>query len=584
MSAGDYIPHRRLINKSLRKAADELRVKIDAYQIEYDRRVEECKSELEREEEKRNSRLEEFRSSLNQELQNDQDLLNTISEDVTRYVDKYLYGQYIDTFLDVKNSLYRVLQENESYLSAEMNNIGSEIDILEQRKQVMVSFTDVHGIVELMQLSGYEMPSESLTDASLLLKKINVALSTLEKEKEIEIFSLRRLKNIVQQRADYLAIIQYIDWVIQQKKQFSKQLSSKRDGIRSAMAQLRNEIAKLVDEKRTLKQDLSVLAERVRMHWARPITYLSADIDYSSKKRTESVQDKNEKIQIIKDKKRERRDIGAELHAMAESHVNDQFRWGRLKQEGEDLTSEINALSSEIDGLKSDIEYSSRTIDNAKQKRKEWFTRKKSICDLIRNHTGFFDYGKKISVRDEHTIIESRLTEIAEIRAEGIRSAEQKCNEERWRIDANYQRARANLAADENKASKQLSQAKKELLKAETLVRNATIELKKSQQNDNRFFLVKLFGGETDEVISARNQLKMTEQSLAKAKAIVAEYENEIEHIHSKLETEAHDYELKVRICIPHYLRPTAAENLEEKKLMFRKQKLDELENQEARL
>lgn len=582
MSAWDYIPHRRLINKSLRKAADELRVKIDAYQIEYDRRIEECRIELEQEENERNCKLEEFRSSLNQELQNDQELLNDISEDVTRYVDKYLYGQYIDKFLEVKNSLYRVLQENQDYLSAQMNNIGEEIEIFEQRKQALVSFTDIHDIVELMQLSGYEMSSESITDASVLLKNINTILSTLEKEKVAEGFSLRRLKNIVQQRADYLATIQYIDWVIQQKIQFSKQLSSKRNNIRNVMSQLGAEIARLVDAKKTLNRDLAILAEQVRMNWARPITYLNAEIDYSYKRRTKKIQDKNEKIQEIKNKKKERQNIGSELHEMASSHAHDQFRWDRLKRDGEDLSSDIDNLSSDIDSLSSSIKHTEATIQEAKNKRKAWFSRKNTLCAIIKRYTGFFDYGRKISARDEQKVIDSRLAEIADIRAEGKKSAELKCTEERSQIDANHQRVNNDLAVNEAAARDRLINAKTALKKAEQLVLQRNAGLKKAQQQDNRFLLIRLFGGDTEEVLSTRSQLKVAEQNLKKSKEDVDECEREIERIHASLEAEEKDYKQKVRFCTPHYLRPTAEETLEEEKLMLRKQNMENSGLQEA--
>ena len=54
MSVWDYVmPHRLLINKSLRKEAEGLRARVDAYQIEYDRRVEVCQEELKRVEEER---------------------------------------------------------------------------------------------------------------------------------------------------------------------------------------------------------------------------------------------------------------------------------------------------------------------------------------------------------------------------------------------------------------------------------------------------------------------------------------------------------------------------------------------------
>ena len=62
MSAWDYImPHRLLVNRSLRKAAQELRDRVELYQIEFDRRLEDCKSDLQRAEEDKNKELETFK-------------------------------------------------------------------------------------------------------------------------------------------------------------------------------------------------------------------------------------------------------------------------------------------------------------------------------------------------------------------------------------------------------------------------------------------------------------------------------------------------------------------------------------------
>lgn len=574
MNAWDCLPHRMAINRSLHKASDELRVKIDAYQIEYDRCVEECKAELEQEEIKRNNELDEFKSSLNLELQDDQALLNEVYDDITGYVDKYLYSKYIDKFLEVKKEFYKLLQEDCNFLSDQMKGIGDEIEILRQRKQVLTSFTDVRDIIELMALSGFGIRNDSVVDAPSLLKYINSALASSEEKQEAGMFSLRRLKNIVQQRADYVSAIQYIDWVIQQKILFSKQLSAKRNTIRKTMSELSAEIEKLADEKRTLKHNLIVLAERVRMHWARPITYLNAEIDYSYKQRAEEVEKKNEKIQEVKNKRRERRNIGDELHRRASSHVNDQFRWDSLKRDGEDLSSEIRSLSSEIDSLSSDIDHSSGTIMAAKRKRKDWFNRKNKICILIKKHTGFFDYGKKISIQDEYKVIESRLAEIANIRTEGEKSAEKKFTEERARLDVNHEHVIQELSAEEIEAKERFEKAKTNRSMAEQLVLQAETQLKKCQQNDNRIFLVRVFAGDTNEVISARSYLKKAKQESDDTMAAFKDCEQEIECIKNKFETENANYEREVRLCVPHYLRPTTAEKIEEKKLMLRKQNL----------
>jgi hypothetical protein len=582
MNVWDCLPHKMAINRSLHKASDELRLKIDAYQVEYDRRVEKCKTELEQEEMKRNRELDKFKDSLNLELQDDQALLNEIYEDVTGYVDKYLYSKYIDKFREAKKNLYKLLQEDCNFLFEQMKDISDEIEILRGRKQVLTSFTDVRDVIDLMTLSGYEIQTDSVVDAPALIKYINSTLANSEEKQETERYSLRRLKDIVQQRADYVSVIQYIDWVIEQKILFSKQLSAKRKTIRDTMSELNAETEKLVDEKRALKHDLVVLAERVRMHWARPITYLNAEIDYSYKRRNEEVKEKNEKIKKIKGEQREKRNIGDELHRRALFHENDQFIWDRLNRDYKDLSSEIDSLSSEIDTLSSDIDHSSGTITMAKKERKDWFNKKNKICILIKNHTGFFEYGKKISVKDEYKVIESRLVEIADIRTEGKKLAEKTFNEERNGLDVDHDSVIQKLSAEEVEANERFGTAKTNLSNAEQLVLHAETQLEKCQQNDNRILLIKLFGGDTDELISAKSCLRKAKQESVDAKAALKDCEQEIESIKKKIEMENADYERKVKLCVPHYLRPTTAEMIEEKKLMLRKQNLVDQQNQEV--
>ena len=70
MSAWDYVmPHRLLINKSLRKTADDLRARLDDYQMEYDRRLEECVEELKRAEGEYQENSNKVKNSLEEELQ-----------------------------------------------------------------------------------------------------------------------------------------------------------------------------------------------------------------------------------------------------------------------------------------------------------------------------------------------------------------------------------------------------------------------------------------------------------------------------------------------------------------------------------
>ena len=75
-----------------------------------------------------------------------------------------------------------------------------------------------------------------------LLDKVSQAIANCESGQDTERFALVRLKGIIQERSEYLPTIKYIAWVIQQKIQFSKQLSDKRSDVREAQEAIQQEI------------------------------------------------------------------------------------------------------------------------------------------------------------------------------------------------------------------------------------------------------------------------------------------------------------------------------------------------------
>ena len=150
MSVWDYVmPHRLLINKSLRKEAEGLRARVDAYQIEYDRRVEECQEEIKRVEAERQEKFLQFRDSLEEELQSERSFLDSVAQDITSYADAYLRRNCLFQMRDIKRKQIEILQEDNDFLSNQMILIGEEIDYLRDRQNELTSFTDVKDIIRL---------------------------------------------------------------------------------------------------------------------------------------------------------------------------------------------------------------------------------------------------------------------------------------------------------------------------------------------------------------------------------------------------------------------------------------------------
>ena len=226
--------------------------------------------------------------------------------------------------------------------------LGNEIELLRKRQNELTALTKVDDIIQLATLTGYDLDFQSTDDARQLLKKVSDALERYGGEDRVEKFALLRLKTIIQERSDYLPTINYINWVIQIKIRFKKQLLSKLSDIEDKQATLSEEYKSTKDEIQTLTQKLNMLAGKIRYYWAKPIAYLNADICYAYKELDENEErrkidkprlcserkDLFQKLEPVqseyKDKKRKKADVMEELKRMANSHSSDQWKWTNL--------------------------------------------------------------------------------------------------------------------------------------------------------------------------------------------------------------------------------------------------------------
>lgn len=546
MSVWDYVmPHRLLINKSLRKEAEGLRARIDAYQIEYDRRVEDCQENIKRVEAERQEKLLQFRNSLVEELQVEKGFLESVAQDITSYADAYLHRNCLFQMRDIKRKQLEILQEDNDFLSDQMALIGREIDCLRDRQNELTSFTDVKDIVRLTSLSGYEISFDEGDDAKNLLDKVSRAISNCEPGQDTERFALVRLKGIIQERSEYLPTIKYIAWVIQQKIQFSKQLSDKRSGVRDSQAVVRQEIEQIGENINSTSEKLEAIAKRIRYYWAHPITYLNADISYAYKEKSETG--------------KQLRHVGEELHNMASWHSDDQDKWERLQRERRDLSSEMDSLRD--------------SISSKKKERNQWFEKRDYIFQVCKKF-GVPLISDKKTQTDEDRIIADRLVELNEIRTEGAAEAEKKCEQERSEIISRYSETRGELESEASSIEKTIAQLVAEYDGLAAKVFSAEKKIKQIKDGDNRFFLIKMFS-ETPGLDSARKTLSLLRKKLAIVGKKKAEAEKKGNEIKDKIAELDKKHERDLRRCIPRALRPTATEAREEKKLLYRKEEIE---------
>lgn len=614
MSAWDYImPHRLLINKSLRKASQELRDRIEPYQIEFDRRLEECNADLQQAEENKNKELEAFKAALIQELNDDHQTLEEIKGNIIEYIDCYFYRAYLYQLIEINKRKNDIYHEDYTFLSSEIKSVDDEIILLRERQNELTAFTKVDDIIQLATLTGYDLDFQSTDDARQLLGKISDALETYRGDDRVEKYALLRLKTIIQERSDYLPTISYISWVIQIKRRFRKQLSSKRSDVKREQAVLREETSSIKNEIRTLTDRLGLLAEKVRYYWAKPITYLNADICYAyielkeererlrndapalRSERKELIEKKRSAISEIRDKKSKRRDVGSELRSMRDSHSSDQWRWESLQRESSSLTSDIDWLSSDIDryssridslssrieSLESAVKTSEATISSKKEARKKWGEKRARIVNFLKRYDKSFRSDRRIAEKDEINIITTRLEEIQQIREEGAVEAQEVYKREYEEIIRLHEEKVSDFEGRRQELHKKYQEAESAYSKCEQRVSSAKKRLESSKEEDDRFVLVKLFT-ESSAVTAAKDELEKACVALSKAQGTKESVKSMIDELEKESEEEAKAFDEEVNNCKPRYLRPTAAEQHEEKKLLLRREDVNQQHHKEG--
>lgn len=546
MSFWDCVmPHRLLINKSLRKESEALRERIDSYQIEYDRRVVECQIELEEAEKMAQESLDRFKGSLMNELRGEKEYLEAVANDITAYADAYLQRNCLYQMRNIKRKQMDILQEDNDFLSEQMKLIGEEIDLLRERQDELTSFTKVDDIIELSLASGFDLGFDPCDDAKSLLDKVSAAIGKCDDSQSADRFALVRLKGIIQERSEYLPTIKYIAWVIQQKIQYSRQLSEKRNAVRDDQGKVRKEIKNIETEINSVSTLLEELARKIRYYWAHPITYLSADISYAYKEK--------------KDTGDQLKNVGEELHNMASWHSDDQDKWERLQRERRDLSSEMESLKG--------------SIDSKKKERKQWFEKRDYIFQVCKKHEiPLIPENKKET--DESRIIEERLSELEGIRIAGTEEAEKTCEQERAKLVSDYRLSRERLETELAGIEKQMSNA---IAECESAVLKATAEennVRKIKDGDDRFFIVKMFS-DTPGLENAKKALLAEKKSLGELLKRKKDLSQAIDEMKKRIAELDKQHEKNLKRCRPKYLRPTAAEANEEKKLLFRKDEIE---------
>ncbi len=559
----DYIPHRWALNKSLRKEADKLKSKLDSYQIEYERRMKECQAEIDKAQLEKDADLERIKKSLEQELQQDQEMLEALLNDLVNYAATFLQRKFLYALKDNKKAQASIVDEDIKFLKSQMDEIGTEIDILRKRKSALSAFTNVQDIIVLTNDCGYDIPFSSDDDADSLLKKINDAIDNCSDDRIMRV-SLFRLRGIVYERSEYLSTIKYIEWVIQQKKDYSNQLNDKKRSLITQFKSITAEVKKIDNDIKSLNQEIEAKAKHIRFFWTKSIVYLSAEIDYAYHKKDECFSQKKYKQEMI-------RSVGSELHQMAQSHSDDQIKWDRLQRERRDLADDIDLLNAEIEEQKT-------IINTKKSERKNWNEKREHICSVLAKNKVSLITNKRIAASDEQDIIISRLVEIEQIRIDGESEAEAICQQEKEKLIAEYTAKRDAYLKNYGALSAKWKMADANVTAQQVLLAKIRKQIQTIKDNDNRFFIAKWIS-DPPELTAAKNNEAAQNAKLSQLVKTQKALKDQVTTLSSKISDLSENHENDLKLCRPKPLRPTSEEKHEEEILKLRQKNIREKKN-----
>lgn len=532
MSGWDYVmPHRLLVNRFLRKASDDLHLRIEEYQLEYDREIERCTAEIEQAKADKESAFEKVKSSLINELSKDSTLFERVHEGLIAYADLFFRRQCLNKVCEIKMLEKQVFIEYGDFLTEQMRLIGEEIDVLEVRKDRLTIQARINDIVELLGLSGCDIAIDSDDNAQTLLAKVVELIESTEDSDWIKKQSLRKLRLVLQERVDLLPVIQYITWTIQQKIQMSRQLSTERRKANADKTTKVNELREVSESIDTLTRALDEQARIVRAFWAVPITQLNVQMSYLQAKKKEAYDEYktvSEKIERIKE-------------SQSSDNSWDEL-WDRKKELRECIIPEIK---SEIASVSSEL--------------KQWVSRRQMLYSLCKRNNVFLISDKSAKESDECRIINNRLAELYRIEEDA-----NKREEERFKFESAQIQLRRKEKTEELTAKIKIAEIT--LAEKNYALSEATNQLLRSKRHDKRFFLLKIFD-ESEEVSKAKIALQIATKQKKEADTLLSGLKAELSKAIDKFDKELKD-------CRPKPYRPTAAESDEREKLEHRSAEL----------
>ncbi|HFI0793060.1 TPA: hypothetical protein ACGO6V_000753 [Streptococcus suis] len=524
------MPHRFFINRSLNKESEKLKSKIDEYKIEYNSKIQRCQQEIEALKEKKNQDYMDVVNSLNKELEKDAELFVQFKNVFLKYVDLYLGKQLLFQRKNILRLEKKVKIDYGDFLTNQISAISDEIKILEERKVILNSNADISKILELGSISGcdIEFINDDITE---VITTVQEQINNVNQDDWIRKNTLITLKRVLQDHLDSREMIQYIEWVIKQKKLISKQLSNTRKQSNIEKNLLANQISDVTQAIKDVDSQMVECAKLVRSFWVKPILKLDvkiANIDSTITSLYDDVSEISLKISNAYDEKKR---VSSQIEYIKLSGSSDSS-WDSLWDRKKSLNRKISDLKSNMQEKYSEINRLEEDKNEYWNQRRNWFERRNLLLSFSEKNKIDLKHLKKSVVSDERAIAEGRLSEINQKKSEFESAEKSRIEQEIRESDLKYNKQIQEL----DKKIQIYSNSYKEI---EVEVESARKQLSSETSKDSRFFVLKMFS-DSPEVKNAKDNLSSLDRKKSGMKIALNKLLNEkksLEYEHEKIRT-----------------------------------------------
>ena len=515
------MPHRFCINRNLNKESEKLTNKINEYEAELDS----IKIEIEAFRNKKEKEYQEIVEHLNKELQIKINQHEDLKKNLSKYVELCLKEQILwqnKRILELEKTKQR---DYSAFLTKLIQQIAKDIELLEQRKIILNLKVDISSILKLASLSGCEIkfPTDNIND---ILETIQKEISNLNQDDWVRKTTLLKLKRVVQEHMESQKMIQYIDWVIQQKKLSSKRLASKRKQSNNELSLLEKQIFEAKQERKKNREQMGKLAHAVRCFWVKPILDLDVKISNIKKKKAEVYTEKDKLNIDIDEAKTKKRQISKEIEDIKKSRSSNSS-W-------DDLWKEKNKLSKRLGDLyeskKQKSQELSQLYEDQKKyhiKKDEWLEKRRVLLSLLKNNNVNSKLLKQSVKTDEKEIAKKEIEKINQKKVDFEHRESERVKREKETLRTNFKNDLENLEL-------KIQCAIGNCFVSESEVKESRNKVALEKSKDTR--LIKVF--DSPKVKEAKKALSKSEELLSKRNNILEELQMKEKELKSKYNKE----------------------------------------------